>query len=66
MAELFADRLQNLSSEPAQQIAWAFRLALSRLPTPEESASFQSHAAKYGLINTCRLILNSNEFMFVD
>jgi Protein of unknown function (DUF1553) len=66
MSELFAARLKQLSPEPAQQIDWAFRLALGRKPTSQETNLFEAHAAKYGMPNTCRVIFNSNEFMFVD
>ena len=46
--------------------AQAFRLALGREPTPAEAAALREYAARYRLANACRVILNLNEFMFVD
>ena len=48
------------------QIAAAYQLALDRAPTKAESNELADYAAKYGMANLCRLILNSNEFMFVN
>jgi hypothetical protein len=42
------------------------RLALGRRPTDEESQALVSHAENHGLASTCRLLLNLNEFVFVD
>jgi hypothetical protein len=44
----------------------AFRHALSRDPTRTELAALTAHASKHGLANACRVILNLNEFVFVD
>ena len=65
-AEHFAERLRQTQGTLAAQIELACKLALSRTPQPEESAKLAAYAAKHGLANACRLILNSNEFMFVD
>jgi len=35
-------------------------------PTKAEANDLADYAAKYGMANLCRLILNSNEFMFVN
>jgi hypothetical protein len=42
------------------------RLALGRGPSPEESEALVRHAEQHGLASTCRLLLNLNEFVFVD
>ncbi len=65
-AEHLTARLRESRSELADQIGEAYRLALGRKPTPEESRTMKSYGEKYGLENVCRLILNSSEFMFVD
>jgi mono/diheme cytochrome c family protein len=65
-SEHLAARLATLSPDPAGQIAALYRLALLREPTTEESAEFTAYAARHGLANACRVLLNSNEFMFVD
>ncbi len=65
-SEYFATRLQSATSKPADQIALAYRLALGRLPTADESTALTAYAAKHGLSNACRLIFNLNEFSFID
>ena len=49
-----------------QRIALAFRLAFGRSPTEEEQAALAEYATQHGLSQTCRVILNLNEFAFVD
>jgi hypothetical protein len=44
----------------------AYRLLLQRLPTPAEAAAVADYVAKRGLANAVRVLLNSNEFMFLD
>ncbi len=48
------------------QIDRAHSLALGRLPTPDERAQLVSFAQKNGLPNACRVLINLNEFTFVD
>ncbi len=67
MARHFAERVQR--EQPGDlscQVVRAFTLALSRPPTDDELASLSAYAAKDGLENACRVILNLNEFTFVD
>jgi mono/diheme cytochrome c family protein len=66
MSEAFADRLKKDHSASADQVDEAFRLAFGRNATEPERRSFGEYAGKYGLANACRLIFNSNEFIFVD
>jgi mono/diheme cytochrome c family protein len=65
-AEHLSKRLRETRSELTEQITEAYRLALGRKPTPEESQILTSYGEEHGLENVCRLILNSSEFMFVD
>jgi hypothetical protein len=65
-AERLAERAAQSSEEPVAQIDQAFRLALSRPPTADETALLMQHARRHGLPSVCRLILNMNEFIFVD
>jgi hypothetical protein len=58
MAEHFAARAGNVDS--------AVRLALGREATQEERSGYGAYAAKHGLVNLCRLLFNTNEFLFVD
>jgi hypothetical protein len=65
-AEHFAQRVRQMADEPREQITAAYRLALSRPPRDDELQLLVDYAAQYGLASACRLILNSNEFAFVD
>ena len=44
----------------------AVRLCWQRGPTAEELAAFREYAEAHGLAALCRVLLNSNEFLFVD
>jgi len=66
-AEFFAERLQTVSPDDVpRQIDSAYRLALGRLPTAEERMAMVGYARRHGLANACRVLLNTNEFLFVD
>jgi hypothetical protein len=65
-SEHLAARVRNLADQPEQQVAWIYRLALGRIPDQPESLRLTQFAARHGLENACRAILNSNEFLFVD
>jgi hypothetical protein len=62
----FAARVESMATNRNAQIILACELALNRKPTRGELADFSAYAARHGLSNLCRLILNSNEFMFVN
>jgi hypothetical protein len=64
-SEHFAERAAALAEDLPGQVAAAWELALGRPPTERETAAFASYASRHGLANACRLLLNSNEFMFV-
>jgi hypothetical protein len=69
MSEHFAARVTAEAGQAAdanQQIDAAYRLAFGRLPAPAERQTLAAIAAKHGLANVCRLLFNTNEFMFVD
>jgi hypothetical protein len=65
-AEHFAERLRTIASDPPGQIEAAYLLALGRKPTEHETAALASYINAHGLENACRVIFNSNEFLFVD
>ncbi len=64
--EHFAERLQQSAATLDGQIEQAYRIALNRKPTSEELQMMGRYAARHGLVNACRLLVNSNEFMFID
>jgi hypothetical protein len=65
-SEDFAERVAGLGGDLPSQIHIAFRLALGRPPHPVEQSIMCDAAAQHGLSNACRVILNCNEFVFVD
>ena len=62
----FAARLQSESQDLESQVSLACRLTWSREPSREESRRLVEFASRHGLANTCRLLFNSNEFVFID
>ena len=66
MAKHFAERVTKEEQGLEAQTRHAFVLALSRSPTADEIAPLVEYAKREGLENTCRVILNLNEFSFVD
>jgi len=66
MAKHFAERIAKAGTDPADQINAAFRIAFQRDPTHAERDELVQYAQQHGLANTCRLVMNLNEFVFVD
>ncbi len=64
-AEHLAGRLKKESGDSRAQIQRLVELAFGREVKPAEIEALAAHAAKYGLANVCRVVLNSNEFLFV-
>jgi hypothetical protein len=62
----FAGRLKEHSPKLQMQIEYAYRLAFGRPATQDELEAVTAHARKHGLAATCRVLLNANEFVFVD
>jgi hypothetical protein len=65
-AELLAETVTKGAPDTRGQTALAFEAALARPATPAELDALASYADRHGLPNACRVILNCNEFMFVD
>ena len=66
MSEQFAQRLKAEADDLRDQITRGFWLALSRPPTDAELNALVAYAKENGLTHTCRLMLNLNEYVFVD
>jgi hypothetical protein len=64
--EPFADRLRRESPLLDDQVRLAFLAAYGRQPDSEELSLLSHYAARHGLLNLCRVIINSNEFLFVN
>jgi hypothetical protein len=64
--EVIADRVARAGPDTPARVAAMYRLILGRAPTPREARAVGAYAGKHGLANACRVLLNSNEFVFVD
>ena len=66
-AEHFAARLRaEAGRELPGQVRRAYELALGRPATQRETALLAGYAGRHGMAAACRVILNCNEFMFVE
>ena len=65
-SEHLAERAAQAGKDLPAQIRSVYLLALGREPTAKEARALADYAGKHGLANACRIVLNSNEFMFVD
>jgi hypothetical protein len=63
----FADRVKNdAGTNPVAQVSRAFQLAFGRPPKPAEAAAAVSLVQSRDLAQFCRMLLNANEFVYVD
>jgi hypothetical protein len=67
-AGFFAERVEReaASDDIEDQVRQAVRLALSRAADDEELRALSDLARKYGLKQVCRVLLNANEFVFLQ
>jgi hypothetical protein len=65
-ARAFARRLEAGDHDPRARIPRAFVSALGRPPRATERDALAGYAQKHGLANACRLLFNTNEFLFID
>ncbi len=67
MADRLAARVKATSEANASaQVRHVFRLAVGREPGSEELAASSRFVEQHGLPALCRVIFNSNEFLYVD
>jgi hypothetical protein len=64
--EHFAHRLKSCAPSVEGQLRAAFALAYTREATADEIAALAEFARRRGLENACRLIVNANEFLFLN
>jgi mono/diheme cytochrome c family protein len=60
-----ANRLIREKSGLDEQVRLAYLLVLGRAATEKEQQALSKYCTRHGLPNGCRLLLNSNEFLFV-
>ena len=66
-SELIADRVSRLANGNTKtQVKLTYRILLGREPTAVEENSVTRYTIQHGLANACRMLINTNEFMFVD
>ena len=67
MARDFAVRIKKEAGENfSAQIVRAFQVAVQRNPSADELSALNAYTTVHGLANTCRVIINLNEFVFAD
>ncbi|MEM7384800.1 MAG: DUF1553 domain-containing protein, partial [Verrucomicrobiota bacterium] len=64
-SEHLAARLSRETEEPGAWIDRLVALVYGRPPGEEEKAECLTYAQTHGLANACRVVLNSNEFLFI-
>lgn len=60
-----AERIEKEKEAP-DQVRRAVQLCWQRSPTSKEEAIFSEYVGVHGLAAFCRILLNTNEFLFVD
>ncbi len=65
-ATRYAARLEAHSKRVEEQVSFACELVWCRPPTQSELENLSAYTRTHGLPNLCRVLLNSNEFMFVN
>ncbi|MCC7425160.1 MAG: PSD1 domain-containing protein [Planctomycetaceae bacterium] len=64
--ERMAASLVPEPADPAAQVDTVIRRIFGRAPTEKERQFLPGYAAKHGWANACRVLINSNEFVFID
>ncbi|MFO0808583.1 MAG: DUF1549 and DUF1553 domain-containing protein [Gemmataceae bacterium] len=64
--EHLARRLASHAETPELQVDAAFRFILLRPPSGKERERVAAYIRRHGLANACQVLLNSNEFVYVD
>jgi mono/diheme cytochrome c family protein len=65
-SEQLAARVSAMAAPLAAQVQTAVLLALGRAPSKAEAQALAAHAARHGLASMCRVLFNTNEFLFID
>ena len=66
MAKHLAARVEKDHITLETRVAAAFSLTLGRAATAKEAEGLVAYARVHGLANTCRVLFNLNEFVFLD
>jgi mono/diheme cytochrome c family protein len=66
MSQHFAQRIDKTPGDLADKVERAYYEALGRKPAAADRAALTLYAEQHGLANLCRVLVNLNEFVFVD
>ena len=66
MSQHFAERMEALPGELHEKVERAYYEALGHRPSVAGRAALVAYAREHGLANLCRVLVNLNEFVFVD
>ena len=66
MSKHFAAKLEKRSGDLPSKIQRAYHEAIGHAPSPADEQALTTYAKQYGLTNFCRVLMNLNEFAFVD
>jgi len=65
-AQFFAERIQSMpENTTASQTRNAFLIALSRPPTTTEQIAMEELVKEQGLMQLCRILMNTSEFLYI-
>ncbi|HYH65927.1 MAG TPA: PSD1 and planctomycete cytochrome C domain-containing protein [Urbifossiella sp.] len=64
--EHVAAHIAKDTNRAEEQAALAFRVMLQRPPDDRETLAFSAYIRRHGLANACHVLLNSNEFLYID
>jgi hypothetical protein len=65
-ARYLATRIENEASDTAARIRRAFELCFQRPPSAAELQAAQALVTGQSLFALCRMLMNANEFVYVD
>ncbi len=65
-ARYLATRIENEAVDTSSRVRRAFELCFQRIPTGEELRAGESLVTEQGLFALCRMLMNANEFVYVD
>lgn len=66
MSKHFAERLEKLPGDLEAKVERGYFEAMGHRPSEEQKDGLVTYAKAYGLPNMCRVLLNLNEFVFVE
>ena len=66
MAEQMAGPIRGKGEELRKDLENLFHRAIGRLPQQKELDELAQYAQQHGTANACRIILNLNEFLYID